>query len=269
LILGGFLLLFKIPDSLKINNYNAVTILGGIMKKVYILILFIFMTGFIISQEVDIKQLPPQEMLENGAMFGNLEVVKTAISKGADINYSEVVPLCKAIYGANPPPGEEGASYIQMLASAYGLKVPSRATYIELIKWMLQNGAKTTVSSDYNSDNIPLLEAAEYRDIEIIKLLLDFKVDPNQKSQTGTTALTMLTIPEPFPYPYKNAPEIAKLLISKGAKMIPKEGSHSPLNEAKETLSIIENESSPWKAYSFYDEMKMSIKSLIDIYSKL
>lgn len=221
------------------------------------------------AQEMDITQLPPQQMLENGALFGNLEIVKLAISKGADINFSEALPLCKAIYGANPPSGEEGTSYIQMLSSAFGLTVPSRTTYIELIRWMLQNGANATASSDYNSDNIPLLMAADYRDIEIIKLLLEFKVNPNSKSQTGTTALHMLTIPAPFPYPYKNAPEIAELLISKGAKMFSNEGVTTPLIMAKDNLQILEDESSPWRDYPFYDEMKTSIKSLIDIYSKL
>ena len=156
-----------------------------------------------------------------------------------------------------------------MLASAYGLKVPLRATYIDLIKWMLQNGAKATVSSDYNSDNIPLLKATGYRDLDIIKLLLEFKADPNSKSQTGTTALHELTIPAAFPYPYKSAPEIAKLLISKGAKMFSNEGVATTLNMAKDNLRILEDESSPWRDYPFYDEMKSSIKSLIDIYSKL
>jgi ankyrin repeat protein len=110
--------------------------------------------------------------------------------------------------------------------------------------------------------------AAEYRDLEVIKLLLDFKADPNSKSQTGTTALHMLTIPAPFPYSYKNAPEIAKLLISKGAKMFSNESISTPLNMAMENLRILEDKSSPWKDYPFYDEMKTSIKSLIDIYSK-
>jgi hypothetical protein len=238
------------------------------MKKVRILFLFIILTHLIAAQEIDIKQLPPQDMLEYGALFGNLQIVKIAISKGANINYSVKLPICKAIYGANPPPGEEGVTYVQMIASAYGITVPSRNTYIELIRWLLQNGAKATVSSDYDSDNIPLLMAAEYRDLEIVRLLLDFKADPNSKSQTGATALHKLTNPDPFPYPYKNAPEIAKLLISKGAKMISNESIPTPLDMAKETLQFLGDPSSPWRDYPFYSEIMNSIKSLIDIYSK-
>lgn len=238
------------------------------MKKVYILFLFIILTHLIAGQEMDIKQLPPQDMLNYGNLFGNLDIVKIAISKGANINFEERLPLCAAIYGANPPTTPEDGNYVQMLASTYGLTVPSRVTYIELIRWLLQNGAKATVSSDYNSENIPLLRAAEYRDIEIIKLLLDFKADPNSKSQDGITALHMLTNPAPFSYPYKNAPEIAKLLISKGAKMISNESISKPLDMAKENLQILEDKSSPWRDYPFYSDLINSIKSLIDIYSK-
>ena len=262
---------FYPEDSYPILNFNDYILTSHFikMKKPYILFFFIFLMHSIAGQEMDIKQLPPQQMLEYGALFGNLEVVKIAIAKGANINYSEILPLCKAIYGANSPPGEDGVSYVQMIASVYGLKVPSRSTYIEIIRWMLENGAKSTVSSDYNSDNIPLLMAAEYRDMEVIKLLLDFKVDPNSKSQTGTTALHMLIVPAPFSYPYKNAPEIAKLLISKGAKMTSNENIPKPLDTAKENLQILEDVSSPWRDYPFYDELINSIKSLIDIYSKL
>ena len=54
-----------------------------------------------------------------------------------------------------------------------------RRDYIEIIRFFLQNGAKADVSSDFDSDNIPLLLAAKNRDIAIIKLLLDFKADPS------------------------------------------------------------------------------------------
>ncbi len=239
------------------------------MKISFILVLLILLAPRLAGQEMDIKQLPPQDMLEYGALFGNLEIVKLALTEGAEINYDEKLPLCTAIYGANPPDSPEDGNYIQMLASVYGLSVPSRDKYLEIIKWLLQNGAKASVSSDYNQDNIPLLMAANYRDMDVIKLLLDFKADPNSKSQTGTTALHMLTIPAPFPYPYKDAPEIARLLISKGAKMISSVDSPTPLQTAKEMLITLEDSASPWRDYPFYDELVNSIKSLIDIYGKL
>ena len=238
------------------------------MRRTYVLCLFILLTVSIKGQEMDIRQLPPQEMLEYGALFGNLEIVRLAISKGANINFSEKVPLCKVINGANPPSTPEDGNFVQMLASAFGIKIPQRNTYIELLDWLLQNGAKPNVSSDNNQDNIPLLVAVEYRDLEIIRILLDFKADPNSKSQTGITALHILSIPSPFPYPYKNAPEIANLLISKGAKMISDENIQKPLLMARENLGILEESSSPWRDYPFYVELVTSIKRLIEIYSR-
>jgi len=200
-------------------------------------------------------------------MFGNLDIVKNAIANGADVNYREKLPLCKAIYGANPPTTSDEGNYLQMMASIYGLTVPPRTTYIELIKWLLQHGAQANASSDFDSDNIPLLLAAEFRDLEVIKLLLDFTADPNSRNQTGTTALHKLTFPAPFHYHFKDAPEIAKLLISKGAKLVSNENTPSPLDMAKENLLILEDSSSPWRDYPFYNEMVNSVKSLIEIYS--
>lgn len=238
------------------------------MKRTCIFFGILFLFYQAVSQEMDIRQLPPQDRLELGAMFGNLEIVKAAMADGADINYSEKLPLCKAIYGANPPTSSDEGNYVQMMASIYGITIPPRKTYIELIKWFLQNGAQANASSDFDSDNIPLLLAAECRDLEVIKLLLDFKADPNSENQTGTTALHKLTFPVPFHYPFTDSPEIAKLLISKGAKMISGEYIPSPLNMAKENLMILEDSSSPWRDYPFYDEMVNSIKSLIEIYSQ-
>jgi len=126
------------------------------------------------------------------------------------------------------------------------------------------------ITWDFGFDEPPLLLAAQNRDIEIIKLLLDFKADPNSRDASGSTALHILGMPIGFHYPYKNSPEIAKLLISKGAKMtkIPLTG-ETPLAGVKETLRVIEDSASPWKDYSFYNELVNSLKNLIDIYSKL
>lgn len=77
-----------------------------------------------------------------------------------------------------------------------------------------------------------------------------------------------LIFPAPFYYPFKDAPEIAKLLISKGAKMVSNEYTPSPLNMAKENLMILEDGSSHWRDYPFYPEMVNSVKSLTEIYSK-
>jgi len=231
---------------------------------------------------IDINNYPPQDLLSLGIGNCDLELIKSAIAKGADINYREEIngqyPLCSAInYAGNAIlPDEE--SIIASQIRDYGAAVFSgrsvsdlRRDYIEIIRFLLQKGAKATyITWDFGFDEPPLLLAAQNRDIEIIKLLLDFKADPNSRDASGSTALHILGMPIGFHYPYKNSPEIAKLLISKGAKMtkIPLTG-ETPLAGVKETLRVIEDSASPWKDYSFYNELVNSLKNLIDIYSKL
>ena len=120
-----------------------------------------------------------------------------------------------------------------------------------------------------------MLLAAKYRDLEIIKLLLDFKADPNSRDMAGNTALHVLGLAVAVPYQYKNAPEIAKLLISKGARVFKNadgEGGPNgatPLTLTKSQLDIIQSpEASYWKDLPFYNELVSSFKSLIEIYSK-
>jgi hypothetical protein len=264
------------------------------MKKLFTLIFIILLAPKATGQWTDLKQLSdagidintfsPQDLLRTGIGNCDIELVKSAIVKGADVNKPfdaglggiAIWPLCDAIHWAADAmlPGEE--SMLASLINNYGAEAYSgrslselRHDYIEIIKLLLQKGAKTTVSSDLSSDNIPLLKAAAYRDIEVIKLLLDFKADPNSKSMTAATALHLLGNPDPFSYPYKNGPEIAKLLISKGARATKNDHGQTPLTDVKESLRIVGDPASPWKAYPFYNEMIISFKSLIDIYSKL
>ena len=145
-----------------------------------------------------------------------------------------------------------------------------RRDYIEIIRFFLQNGAKADVSSDFDSDNIPLLLAAKNRDIAIIKLLLDFKADPSISDDKGMTALHLLGVSVAVPLPYVNAPEIVKLLISKGAKMTKVHlTGETPLAFVKSMLNIIQSpEASYWRDVPFYNELVNRLKSLIEIYSK-
>jgi len=109
-----------------------------------------------------------------------------------------------------------------------------------------------------------------------IRLLLDYNADPNSHDMDGNTALHELGLPVAIPYPYKDAPEIAKLLISKGArnhKNTDDEGGpngDTPITLTKSSLNIIQSaEGSFWRDYPFYNELVNSLKTLIDIYSKL
>jgi hypothetical protein len=263
------------------------------MKKLIILVLTILTTLQISAQYIDLKQYkdagidinqsPPNDLLILGIGNCDMDIVKSAIAKGADLNKQfegagvSTFPLCSAISGASGTMLPADYSIIASMIRDGGSDVYEgrsvsdlRRDYIEIIRFFLQKGAKATVPSDFGSDNSPLLLAAQNRDIEIVKLLLDFKADPNSCDMSGMTALHVLGAPVAVPLPYKNAPEIAKLLISKGAKMTKIHLSgETPLASTKAMLRIIEDNSSPWKDYPFYNELVASLKSLIDIYSKL
>lgn len=270
------------------------------MKRFIILILTILAAMQISAQiYIDLKQLkemgidintyPPEQLLELGIGNCDLEIIKSAVAKGVDLNKQlegagvSVFPLCRAISAALDAilPGEGGfiASQIRDYGAAVfsGRSAPViRQDYIEIIRFLLQKGARATVDPDFSSDNIPLLLAAHNRDIEIVKLLLDFKADPNSRDMMGNTALHELGLVVALPLPYRNAPEIARLLISKGARISKNDDGEggpngkTPMTLTKSQLDIVQSsEASYWRDLPFYNEVVSSLKSLIEIYSKM
>jgi hypothetical protein len=269
------------------------------MKRFIILILTILTTLQISGQYIDLKQYkdagidfnqsPPQDLLYLGICNCDLDIIKSAIAKGADVNKQlegagiSTFPLCSAIGAASGVMLPADYSIIANQVRTEGSDVYSgrsvsdlRRDYVEIIRFLLQKGAKATIPPDFDSDNIPLLLAAKYRDLEIIKLLLDFKADPNSRDMFGKTALHVMGLAEAVPYQYKNAPEIANLMISQGARVLKSadgEGGpngETPITLTKSQLNIIQSpEALYWRDVPFYNEIVNSLKSLIDIYSKL
>ncbi len=213
---------------------------------------------------VDISQLPPQDMLEYGMVLGSLPVIKQSVAKGAHINSKEKVPLCMAIAGAN-----RTAEQIEAFSSLTDGRPVSRESFVSIIRWLLQNGADPNLLPGDSSNNPPLSTAVEYRDLEIVALLLGSKADPNLRNQNGDTALHVLAgAPTALPYPYEKGPEIAKLLISKGAKNLKNDEGFTALALARKILRIIEGNDT-WTSLPFYDVLIRSYKSLIEILAKL
>lgn len=208
-------------------------------------------TGF------DVSQLPPEEMLEYGMQQGSLQTIEQAISKGAQINGKAPVPLCAAIDEANR-------------AAELGGSPTSRATFMAIVRWLLQNGADPNLLPNDDRYNPPLFKAVEFRDLETVTLLLDgYKANPNLRNQNGDTALHVLAgAPIALSYPYEKGPEIARLLISRGAKSLKNDEGLTPLALAREMLRLIEN-SDTWAAMPFYESLVQSYKSLIEITAKL
>ncbi len=216
------------------------------------------------DQGIDISEMPPQDMLDYGITFGNLQVIKNAIAKGGRLNNGVNVPLCAAIAGAN-----RTEEFNEAISSMTGGNPPSRESYITLIRWMLQNGADPNILPDNISEKPPLLTAVEYRDLEITALLLASKANPNIRNQIENTALHVLGgAPPALALPFEKGPEIAALLISKGAKSTKNEDGLTPLALAKEFLAMIENNES-WTSLPFYESLVQNHKKFIEIMAKL
>ncbi len=237
------------------------------MKPAYILILLTLGIQNIQSQDTDdlIQQMAPRDLLAFGVFMGNLQYIKSAISKGADINPGEGNPLCMAISSASRQVFEENGAGL----STDGGELPSRSAYISVVKWLLQNGADPNLLPENNLEEPPLLLAAYNRDLEIVKLLLDFKANPNLQNHFGNTALHVLAgIPVALPLPYESAPEIAGVLLSAGAKNMNNYDGESPLTVAKNNISLVENDP-VWESMPFYNSIINGYKGLIDFYNKL
>ena len=269
------------------------------MKRLIIIFLTILITLPVFAQFIDLKQLkaagidinqyPPQDLLNLGIGNCDIDIIKSAVAKGVDLNKQiegagiPYFPLCSAISAASEMIIPAGYSIRLMLISEGGPDVYSgrsisdlRRDYIEIIRFLLQKGAKASLPPEYDADNIPLLLASKYRDIEIVRLLMEFKADPNSRDMMGNTALHVLGQPVAVPYPYKNAPEIANLLISKGARVQKNTDSDggqngaTPLSLTKSMLNMIQSDAaSDWRDLPFYNEVVSSLKSLIEIYSKM
>ncbi len=194
-------------------------------------------------------------MLNLGIGNCDLDIIKSAIAKGADLNKQfegagiSTFPLCSAI----------GAASSVMLPADYSI-IASRYVKEDLMSIRAGQSVIYAVIMSRSSGffykkvqkpmfHLILIQKIFHyflqpknRDIEIIKLLLDFKADPNISDDVGITALHVLGAPVAVPLPYKNAPEIAKLLISKGAKMTKVHlTGETPLALVKSMLNIIQS----------------------------
>ena len=214
-----------------LNQFKFIIMLKKIKHPFKFLSFLVFFSLYILnisSQITDeyISQLPPQDMLHYGIMQGNLKIVKEAIEKGTDKNK---LPLRSAIQSANKY-SKNGESDL-----SFGDKPATRNMYIDVIKFLLQKGTDLNVSLDLLSEEPPLIVAAQSRDIDAVKLLLSYKANPNVKDQGGNTVLHILAVPVAVPLPYDAGPEIAKLLISNGAKNLKNENGKTPLDLRKKT----------------------------------
>ena len=125
------------------------------------------------------------------AAAGNLEVAKVLIEKGANVNTKDkdgMTPMVAAIFGEKDGAGKQG-----------------------LVRLLLEKGAD--LNTRYITNGVaftPLMAAASNKDLEVVKILLEKKVDVNQTDvNSGLTPLMLAAS--------TNNLENVKELLSKGA----------------------------------------------------
>ncbi len=133
------------------------------------------------------------EELKTAAKRGQVNLVKTLLSKGANVNY------------------RSGSWTILMSVAKRG--------HTEVVKVLLRHGADVNAKGtggDRAGGGMALSIAAEYGHVEIVRLLLAHGAEVNAKTNHGSTALM-------YAAEYGH-PEVAKVLLQAGADVFPQDG---------------------------------------------
>lgn len=104
---------------------------------------------------------------------------------------------------------------------------------IEVVKFLLENGADPNLSESKPDTYTPLMWAAESEPLEIVKLLLEYGADVHRKNKNNNaTALWKTVIP--------NNLEAAKLLVAAGANPFIKIAAGKSIYDAVKDINALE-----------------------------
>lgn len=137
--------------------------------------------------------------LNEAVLYGNLELVRTLLQQGADVNLSDEdggLPLNNAAWyghldivnlliqnGANVNLADEGWTPLQM-ASENG--------HVDIVRVLLENGANVDAHVDIeeiNTGNTSLTRASKKGYLHIVYLLIDYGANVNHSNTYGWTPL--------------------------------------------------------------------------------
>jgi len=139
------------------------------------------------------------ERLMNAADFGQVEVVRDLIEKGANVNW------------------KKQAGETALMKAAHG-------GHADVVRILIEKGAD--VNADDMSGETALLAAALYGHTDVVRMLIEKGADVNAKDNTGGTALMRACGEHPHP-------DIVRMLIEKGANVNVKDsGGRTALDQA-------------------------------------
>jgi ankyrin repeat protein len=155
---------------------------------------------------VDAKDSDQATPLLVAAENGHLEVVRLLLSKGAAVNAA--ADEASRHNGATPLVGatKTAGDYQAPIGGVRENSVSSKHGYLEVVSLLLDKGA--TVNKKDNFGATALIYASENGQAEVVSLLLAKGAQVDAKTNEGKPAL----------YYASGHPDVAKLLVEKGAK---------------------------------------------------
>jgi ankyrin repeat protein len=205
--------------------YGGTPLVGAARSKCYEL------TKLLISSNADVnlKTRDGRTAIMEAAEAGNLEVVKLLAAAGADINIGANedrstmfvaiktgdLELVRFLFSL-----DKGRDRPRTLDIGLYLAIASGKT--EMVRFLLDQGA--TAKTDSKKWGNPLCTAAQVKNLDTVKLLLEFGGDPNGPGPERLAVITCAAI--------GGNVDIVRILIAAGATVNPKKQNWSPLHEA-------------------------------------
>ena len=156
-----------------------------------------------------------KKLIKN-AMSGNLEIVKSLIEQGADVNAKDI------------------DGWTALIRS-------SKKGYLEVVKYLIDKGAD--VNAKTNNGTTALMNSSDEEHLDIVKYLINKGADINSKDNIGWTALIFSSYGE----------EVVKYLINKGADLEAKDELGNTALEYIKSNTILDSLIPYIKKYKFFE----------------